>query len=113
MIYDPNNLMIRLPFSLDDYAQLPKETNVTLFTSIGGELYEWDAEIMWDLGEVGQKTLSAFVLARIFANEEHGSQFVLPLPGIFFKCYCRGCCFTQSRQRASISGSREESDFGA
>ena len=27
-IYDPNNLMIRLPFSLDDYAQLPEKTDV-------------------------------------------------------------------------------------
>ena len=38
MIYDPKNLMIRLLFSLDDYAQLPKETNVTLSTNIGGKL---------------------------------------------------------------------------
>jgi len=106
MIYDPNNLMIRLPFSLDDYAQLPKETNVTLFTSIGGELYEWDAEIMWDLGEVGQKTLSAFVLARIFANEEHRPQFVLPLPGIFLNATVGGAVLPKvvSVPRSAVRG---------
>ena len=90
IIYDPNNLMIQLPLSLDDYAQLPEETNVTLFTNIGGNSYEWKAEIMWTLGEVGQKTLSAFVLAKIFANEEHRSQFVLPSPGIFLKATIGG-----------------------
>lgn len=106
MIYDPKNLMIRLPFSLDDYAQLPKETNVTLSTNIGGKLYEWNAEIMWDLGEVGQKTLSAFVLARIFANEEHRSQFVLPSPGIFLNATIGGAVLPKvvSVPRSAVRG---------
>ena len=106
IIYDPNNLMIRLPFSLDDYAQLPKESNVTLFTSIGGELYEWNAEIMWDLGEIGQKTLSAFVLARIFANEKHRPQFVLPSPGIFLNATLGGAVLPKvvSVPRSAVQG---------
>jgi hypothetical protein len=61
---------------------------------------------MWDLGEVGQKTLSAFVLARIFANEEHRSQFVLPSPGIFLNATIGGAVLPKvvSVPRSAVRG---------
>ena len=89
-IYDPNNLMIRLPFSLDDYAQLPEKADVTLSADIGGKSYEWEAEMMWELGAVDQKTLSSFVLAKIIANNDHPYRFVLPSPGIFLNATVKG-----------------------
>ena len=89
-IYDPNNLMIRLPFSLDDYAQLPDKTDITLFTDIGGKVYEWKAEMMWELGQVDQKTLSSFVLAKIIANNDHPNRFHLPSPGMFLNATVKG-----------------------
>ena len=89
-IYDPNNLMIRLPFSLDDYAQLPDKTDVTLFTDIGGKVYEWKGEMMWELGQVDQKTLSSFVLAKIIANNDHPNRFHLPSPGMFLNATVKG-----------------------
>ena len=89
-IYDPNNLMIRLPFSLDDYAQLPDKTDVTLFADIGGKVYEWKGEMMWELGQVDQKTLSSFVLAKIIANNDHPNRFHLPSPGMFLNATVKG-----------------------
>ena len=89
-IYDPNNLMIRLPFSLNDYAQLPEKTDITLNADIGGKLYEWKAEMMWELGEVDQKTLSSFVLAKIIANSDHPYRFSLPSPGVFLNATVKG-----------------------
>ena len=89
-IYDPNNLMIQLPFSLDDYAQLPEESEVTLSADIGGRSYRWKAEMMWEVGEVDQKTLSAYMLARILGNEDHPSRFVLPSPGTFLNATVDG-----------------------
>ena len=82
--------MIRLPFSLDDYAQLPEKTDITLSADIGGKLYEWKAEMMWELGEVDQKTLSSFVLAKIIANSDHPYRFSLPSPGVFLNATVKG-----------------------
>ncbi|MEN8774639.1 MAG: efflux RND transporter periplasmic adaptor subunit [Akkermansiaceae bacterium] len=89
-IYDPNNLMIRLPFSLDDYAQLPEESKVTLSADIGGRSYQWKAEMMWEVGEIDQKTLSAFMLARVLGNEDHPARFALPSPGTFLNATVDG-----------------------
>jgi RND family efflux transporter MFP subunit len=90
MIYDAGNLMVRLPYSLDDYAQIPEEAEIRLFTEIGGERYEWRAEVMWDLGEVDQATVSAYLLVKILANEDGGARFRLPSTGQFLKAQLSG-----------------------
>ena len=89
-IYDHTDLMIRLPFSLDDFSQLPEKSDITLTADIGGQTYQWKAEMMWELGEVDQKTLSAFVLAKVMANENHRAQFALPSPGTFLNATVGG-----------------------
>jgi hypothetical protein len=38
---------------------------------------------MWELGEVDQRTLSAYVLAKILPKKDDSSRFRLPSPGIF------------------------------
>lgn len=89
MIYDPNNLKIRLPFALDDFAQIPEKSDITLFTEIAGQRHEWQAEVLWELGEVDQATLSAYLLAKIIPKEETG-RFRLPSPGLFLKARLTG-----------------------
>ena len=90
MSYDAENLMIRLPFSLDDYAQIPKAPGIKLFTEIGGKRYEWKGEVMWDLGEVDQATASAYLLVNILPNKEAEPRFRLPSSGQFLKARLSG-----------------------
>ncbi len=89
-IYDDQNLTIRLPFSMDDYAQIPDKSEIKLFTTISGQLYEWDAKMMWELGEVDQSTLSAYVLAKVTENSDQSRRFRLPVPGIFVNARLKG-----------------------
>ncbi len=90
MIYDAENLMIRLPFSMDDYVQIPKDPELTLFTEIGGKRYDWGAEVMWDLGEIDQATVSAYLLAKVLPNDEGEERFRLPSSGQFLKARLSG-----------------------
>ncbi len=103
VIYDARSLMIRLPFSMDDYAQIPlgskgaggsgvdsKGVEIALFTEIGGERYEWEGEMMWDLGEIDPATVSAYLLVKILANEALDERFRLPSPGQFLKARIDG-----------------------
>lgn len=85
MIYDPNKLMVRLSFSMDDFAQIPKESQIHLAAEISGESHHWEASVMWDGGEIDRTTLSAYLLAEVQANPEAGGLFRLPPPGLFVK----------------------------
>lgn len=89
-IYDGDNLLIRLPFSLDDYSLIPDNPTIELATTISGVNYAWEAEMMWELGEVDEETFSAYVLGRILANEENAERFRLPLPGTFLNARLTG-----------------------
>lgn len=89
-IYDDENLLIRLPLSLTDYASLPDVPVVSLNTTIGGTNYEWQGEVLWDLGEVDQETSSAYVLVRLLPNEEGPARFRLPLAGTFLNARLEG-----------------------
>lgn len=89
-IYDARNLMVRLPFSIDDYSQIPSKPGIKLTAEIGGKVYEWSGEVMWDLGEVDQSTLSAYLLAKILPNESAPERFRLPSPGLFLKASLTG-----------------------
>lgn len=89
-IYDHENLTIQLPFSLDDYAQIPERTEIKLSTTISGQTYEWEAEKMWELGEIDQATLSAYILAKVVPNPEASSRFRLPVPGVFLNASLKG-----------------------
>lgn len=89
-IYDPEHLTIRLPFSLDDYAQIPGQSEIKLTTSISGQVYQWQATMMWELGEVDQTTLSAYILAKVIPNPEAPLRFRLPAPGLFLNASLKG-----------------------
>lgn len=93
-IYDPEALLIRLPFSLSDYARIPKAPTITLHTEINGIRYQWEADLLWELGEVDQQTLSAYVLAEIKPKEEERGKFRLPPAGVFLKADLRGAVLT-------------------
>jgi len=85
MIYDAESLMVRLPFSLDDYSQIPEGPEVQLSTEISGQRYTWRGEVMWDLGEVDQATLSSYLLVGILPNDSAPKRFRLPSLGLFLK----------------------------
>lgn len=113
-VYDPGELMIRLPFSLDDYAQLPDNAEIRLSSTIGGRLHEWDAEVMWELGEVDQRTLSAYVLAKILPKKDDSSRFRLPSPGIFLNASLVGAVLpgVVGVPRSAIRGENRVFVFG-
>jgi RND family efflux transporter MFP subunit len=90
MIYDPNKLMVRLSFSMDDFAQIPKESQIHLTAEISGESHRWEARVMWDGGEIDRTTLSAYLLAEVQPNPEAGGRFRLPPPGLFVKAQLTG-----------------------
>lgn len=88
VFYDAEKLMVRLPFSLDDYARIPTspdEVKITLSSEIAGTSYEWEGEVMWDLGEVDQGTASTILLVKILPNKDQDERFLLPFPGQFLK----------------------------
>ena len=50
-VYDNSKYIVRLPFSLDDYASLPKDVEIKLFSEVGGQQYEWVATVLWEDGD--------------------------------------------------------------
>lgn len=109
MIYDAENLMIRLPFSLDDYGQIPadfKGVSLSFHSKIGGRPYEWQGEVMWDLGELEQATASAILLASVLPNEGQDERFRLPSAGQFLKARLSGLKLTGvvALPRAALRG---------
>lgn len=121
MIYDAEKLMVRLPFSMDDFAQIPKKPGVKIFTEIGGEKYEWVGEVMWDLGEVDQATASAYLLVNILPNKEAKPRFRLPSSGQFLKARLMGAKLlgvvavprvaVSGRARVGILNAKSELEF--
>jgi len=121
MIYDAENLMIRLPFSLDDYAQIPGKPAIKLFTEIGGKKHEWNGEVMWDSGEVDQATVSAYFLAKILPNEKAPGRFRLPSPGQFLQARLTGAMMpgvvavprlaVRGRDRVGILNEKSELEY--
>lgn len=83
MIYADEELVVRLPFSMDDYALIPKGAEFVLHTLVGGKRYEWKAELLRDLGEVDRESFSAFLLVKILPNEEAPKKFRFPNPGLY------------------------------
>lgn len=104
-IYDPTDLLIRLPFSLSDYDCIPDKPTITLHTVINGKSHEWEAEMLWDLGEVDRETFSAYVLAKVKPREAEG-KFQLPPSGVFLKADLGGAVLTDvvKVSRAAIRG---------
>ena len=83
MIYADEELVVRLPFSMDDYALIPEGAEFVLHTLVGGKRYEWKAELLRDLGEVDRRSFSAFLLVKVLPNEEAPKRFRLPNPGLY------------------------------
>ena len=121
MIYDAENLMVRLPFSIDDYAQIPKDPGINLSAAVGGETFQWAGEVMWDLGEVDQATVSAYLLAKILPGKNAPERFRLPTPGLFLKARLTGSTLSnvvevprsavRGRDRVGILNEKGELEF--
>lgn len=90
VVYDPEQYLIRLPLSLDDFAALPTSAETILRTEIAGRTYEWTGRIMWAEGDLDRTTLSAFLMAEVLPNEDHGERFRLPPAGLFLEGEVRG-----------------------
>ena len=89
-IYDHESLMVRLPFSLDDYSRIPEDSEIVLSAKVGGKMLTWKGEVMWSLGEVDQATVSAHLLVQVLPNEEASSRFRLPATGQFLAAKVSG-----------------------
>lgn len=90
MIYDPERVMVRLSFSMDDFSRIEPESEIELSAEVGGVDYLWESRILWDEGEVDRATLSGYVLAEIKSNPEVGTKFRLPPPGLFVQARFEG-----------------------
>ncbi|YCM44910.1 efflux RND transporter periplasmic adaptor subunit [Verrucomicrobiaceae bacterium 227] len=90
MIYDPDKMLVRLPFTMDDFAQIPKESRIDLSADISGEWHHWEAAVLWDGGEIDRATLSAYLLAEVKPAENAPERFRLPPPGLFVKAKLTG-----------------------
>jgi len=90
MIYDPNKVMVRLSFTMEDFAQIPKESAIDLTAELSGEPHRWEAAVMWDGGEIDRATLSAYLLAEVKPNPDASARFRLPPPGLFVKAELTG-----------------------
>ncbi|MCX8237597.1 MAG: efflux RND transporter periplasmic adaptor subunit [Akkermansiaceae bacterium] len=120
-IYDAENLMVRLPFSIDDYAQIPKDPGINLSADVGAETYQWVGKVMWDLGEVDQATVSAYLLAKVLPNKDAPERFRLPTPGLFLKARLTGSTLSnvvavprsavRGRDRVGILNDKGELEF--
>ena len=89
-VYDHSKYIVRLPFSLDDYANLPEGGSVKLSAEIGGEKYLWNAKVLWEDGDLDRSTLSAFLIAEILSNKENSDRFRLPSAGMFVNAEVNG-----------------------
>ncbi len=90
LLYDPEQYLVRLPFSLDDFAQLPEEAEGYLTTTIAGTTHRWETEVLWSEGDIDRTTLSAYLVVRILPNDEAEERFRLPSPGLFVQAEIKG-----------------------
>ncbi len=93
-VYDHSKYIVRLPFSLRDYATLPEDGEITLSAEIGGLKHEWKAKVMWEDGDLDRRTLSAYQIVEVLPQSDEGGKFRLPPAGLFV--------------RADVSGARLE-----
>ncbi len=89
VIYDAESLVIKLPFPLDDFAQVSKDSEVELSAGLRGRQLKWKGEVLWELGEVDPQTLASSLLVKIVPNHDEG-RFRLPFPGQFLNAQVRG-----------------------
>lgn len=87
-IYSDEEVEVRLPFSLTDYAQSLKEKTppFTVQAVIGGKPAVWQAELDRLEGEIDRETLSGYAIARIMPDEE--GKF--PAVGLFVRADLTG-----------------------
>ena len=90
MVYDDSKYIVRLPFSLGDFASLPKEGEIKLRAEIGGTEHVWDAKVMWEDGDLDRQTLSAYQIVEVLPNAEKGKRFRFPPAGMFVKASIGG-----------------------
>ncbi len=108
-VYDNSKYIVRLPFSLDDYASLPKDVEIKLFSEVGGQQYDWAATVLWEDGDLDRTTLSAYVIAEFYPNVNNGKRFLLPPAGMFVKAEVSGAALKQvvAVPRSAVRGRNE------
>ena len=89
-VYDHSKYIVRIPFSLDDYASLPKSGEIKLSAEIGGLFHEWGAKVMWEDGDLDRKTLSAYQIVEVLPNTEVSGKFRFPPAGLFVRAEVSG-----------------------
>lgn len=87
-LYSPEELEVRLPFSLLDYGFLKQggDSPFLLTATVGGEVRSWPAVLDRIDGEVQRSTLSAFGIARIKPD----ARGQLPPVGLFVEAEVPG-----------------------
>jgi RND family efflux transporter MFP subunit len=87
-IYSDEEVEVRLPFSLTDYAQSLKEETppFPVRAIIGGKPALWQAELDRLEGEIDRETLSGYAIARIRPDDE--GKF--PAVGLFVRAELSG-----------------------
>ena len=76
---------------------------------------------MWDLGEVDQATVSAYLLVKVLPNKDAPERFRLPTPGLFLKARLTGSTLSnvvavprsavRGRDRVGILNDKGELEF--
>lgn len=80
-----DDMEVRLPMSLEDYGFLAQKAPVvTLEAVIGGELFQWSAEMVRSEGQVDRKTMTVMMVAKVGPSSDR-ERFVLPPEGLFVK----------------------------
>lgn len=87
-IYSDEDVEVRLPFSLADYAQSLQEQTppFPVQAMIAGKAEVWQAELDRLEGEIDRATLSGYAIARIQPNE----QGKFPAVGLFVRAHLSG-----------------------
>jgi len=108
-VYDQSKYIVRLPFSLDDFASLPDDGEIRLSAEIGGANYQWAAKVMWEDGDLDRRTLSAYLIVEVLPNKEQNGKFRLPPSGLFVKAEIKGAKLEKviAVPRAAVRGRNE------
>ncbi len=121
VVYDPSQLLVRLPFNLDDFSQLPEQAKVTLTTDIASQEYTWEGRVLWTEGDLDRRTLSAYVIAEILPRAAKEERFKLPPPGLFVQAEISGAKIPnviklprqalRGRDQVSVMNAQDELEF--
>jgi len=90
VIYDPKELLVRLPLSVDDSSYIQPQAQVQLSAEIAGVNYHWPAKILWNEGEIDRSTLSTNIVVQVGGDPLIPKEFRLPPPGLFVKAQFEG-----------------------